>query len=68
MIPDDAAASDDLLSQTARLEAALERIAAASAREPAAARDAVSAEIDTAALATRLDSVIARLRAAVGEA
>jgi hypothetical protein len=68
MIPDDAAASDDLLSQTARLEAALERIAAASAREPAATRDAVSAEIDTAVLATRLDSVIARLRAAVGEA
>ena len=50
-----------------RLEAALERIARLSAAHPAAAPlDAPGADLSIAEITDRLDSLIARLRAALG--
>jgi hypothetical protein len=62
MIPDDSVPGDELLAQTDRLEAALERIAAARPRPP------VLPGTDIRAVAARLDTTIARLRAAIDEA
>lgn len=58
---------DDIFGGMARLEAALERIAALSAARPAPASDDV-ARVETAQLAQRLDTIIARLRAIIDEA
>ncbi len=67
MIPDDSVPGEDLLAHTARLEAALERIAAASARTSARAAGAPESGMNVRALTDRLDTTIARLRAAIGE-
>jgi hypothetical protein len=62
------AESDELAAQADRLEAALERIAAcARGRPQGLASAALQAGPDSAELAARLDSTIARLRAAIGE-
>ena len=68
MIPDEAADSGDIAAQTARLEAALERIAAASAQRPAhppQSPDTSRAQLQS--VAALLDTAIARLRSALGE-
>jgi hypothetical protein len=67
MTPSDQADGDELAAQTARLEAALERIARLAAGGGSLAR--APADIDvTRTVAERLDNTIARLRAAIGEA
>ncbi len=65
---------EDVAAQTARLEAALERIAALAgpARQghPAETSASASSSVEAPLLAeitTRLDNTIARLRAAIGE-
>ncbi len=58
--PDDPEAAAD------RLEAALERIAAIASVPPARSGDAADGELTIPEIAERLDSLIARLRAAVG--
>ncbi len=67
MSSEDIAARDEMTTQTARLEAALERIAAASARPPHPLAPA-STDPTIATIAARLDTTIARLRAAIDEA
>ena len=57
--------SDDVAAQTERLEAALDRIAAASAWAFAPAQ---ATSVDVGMIAARLDTTIARLKAAIGEA
>jgi hypothetical protein len=58
--------TDDPAEAAARLEDALERIAALSGRVAAAGRpDPAGAEVDSAAVAERLDALIAKLRAAL---
>ncbi len=63
---EDRAPNEELLAHTARLEAALERIAAAHARAITLS-GTDSARPDLHSVATRLDSTIARLRSALGE-
>jgi hypothetical protein len=57
--------SDDPESAADRLEAALERIGQATARDPAPATDQIPSP-DTQEIAARLDGLIDRLRAALG--
>jgi hypothetical protein len=59
-------ASEDPEAAAGRLEAALERIAQAAARAPAAHPAAATAP-DTKEIAARLDVLIDRLRTALGE-
>ncbi len=62
--------SDDLTALADRLEQALERIAqlsASRAARPQPSGEAPSGTIDHAALAARLDTTIARLKAAIGD-
>ena len=61
------AENEDPETAAERLEAALERIARATEREGVAAGHTAWQE-EGAALAARLDSLIARLRAALGQA
>lgn len=58
--PDDPEAAAD------RLEAALERIAAIASVPPSRANDSPDSDLTIPEIAARLDSLIARLRAAVG--
>lgn len=55
--------SSELARETERLEAALDRIAGLAGR----GREPRAAGVDVQALAARLDGMIARLRAAIGE-
>jgi hypothetical protein len=57
--------TEDADAAADRLEAALERIAEASAREEAPAEQIPS--VDTEEIAARLDGLIDRLRAALGD-
>lgn len=58
--------TDDPETAAERLEAALERIAQAAAREEARPADQILA-VDTEEIAARLDGLIDRLRAALGD-
>ncbi|MFZ0016461.1 MAG: hypothetical protein WAL10_03925 [Acetobacteraceae bacterium] len=58
--------TDDPETAAERLEAALERIARAAAREEARPADQIPA-LDTEEIAARLDGLIDRLRAALGD-
>ncbi len=58
--------TDDTEAAADRLEAALERIAEAAAREEARPADQIPA-VDTEDIAARLDGLIDRLRAALGD-
>jgi hypothetical protein len=58
--------TDDPETAAERLEAALERIAQAAAREEAGPADQIPA-VDTEEIAARLDGLIDRLRAALGD-
>jgi hypothetical protein len=58
--------TDDPETAAERLEAALERIAQAAAREEARPTDQIPA-LDTEEIAARLDGLIDRLRAALGD-
>jgi hypothetical protein len=58
--------TDDTEAAADRLEAALERIAEAAAREEARPADQIPA-VDTEDMAVRLDGLIDRLRAALGD-
>jgi hypothetical protein len=57
--------SEDQDAAADRLEAALERIAQAAAREPASPADHIHS-VDTKEIAARLDGLIDRLRSALG--
>jgi len=58
--------TDDPETAAERLEAALERIAQAAAREEARPADQIPG-VDTEEIAARLDGLIDRLRAALGD-
>jgi hypothetical protein len=58
--------TDDPETAAERLEAALERIAQAAARKEAGPADQIPA-VDTEEIAARLDGLIDRLRAALGD-
>lgn len=59
--------NDDFAAEMARLENALERIAVLS--KPAEPHPApMTASVDTGVITERLDSMITRLRSAIGEA
>jgi len=60
--------AQDGADEASRLEAALERIARASARASAPAPTANQAPIDTHELAARLDVLIEELRGILGQA